>query len=86
VLILFEEIRVNTLLRLGIWGGDLYSPGIYEGHWKDNQFEEEGVLHIPNGNRYEGSFKKGKLNGPGTLIQTSGGKYEGNFLNSKCEG
>lgn len=41
----------------------------YEGQWKNNMAEGEGVLHMADGSVYTGSFVRGKEEGKGVLIE-----------------
>ena len=42
---------------------------MYEGTYKNDKFEGNGVYHYANGNRWEGKFKKGKRHGMGNFFK-----------------
>jgi len=37
----------------------------YKGNFSFGEFDGQGEISFPNGDRYKGSFKKGKISGPG---------------------
>jgi len=61
---------------------------IYEGPFKDDQFDGEGKLYYENEKlEYEGFFENGKFHGEGTLYYEDGIlEYEGLFENGKFHG
>lgn len=67
-----EKIALN-----GVWR--------YEGEWKDNKQEGNGISYFENGKyHYEGSWKNGVMDGQGILFNEVGSIiYKGNFRNGK---
>ena len=54
----------------------------YEGGWKNNKKEGEGVL-INKKEKYEGEFKNDMKNGKGTIYYDDGSIYDGYFKDDK---
>ena len=55
----------------------------YEGQWKDNMAEGEGVLRMQDGSVYTGHFSRGKEDGKGTIVSKDGVRFEGFFKQGK---
>ena len=53
----------------------------YEGFFKQNNIEGEGLMKWKNGNIYKGYMKNGKMNGYGTFIPYNGIPIKGCFVN-----
>ena len=59
---------------------------IYEGEFKNNEFDGKGKRYLDNGKFYEGEFINGKYHGKGKLFFENGNFYEGEFINGKSHG
>ena len=46
-------------------------------------FQGQGTLTLPDGDKYLGAFKSGKKHGKGTLTSPDGSKYVGAFKSGK---
>ena len=51
--------------------------GVYEGEWKDDDFNGMGKYIWPSGSVYEGDFLDGVRSGYGKMVCDSGNAYEG---------
>ena len=61
---------------------------IYEGEFKDDKANGQGVTYFENGNKkYDGEWKDGIYNGKGITYYENGNKeYEGDFKDNKFNG
>ena len=62
-----------------------YKGDKYDGYFKDDKFEGEGIYYWKDGEKYEGYWKNGKREGKGIYYYNSGDKYIGYFSNDKEE-
>lgn len=61
----------------------------YNGEWKEDFIDGEGVLWYNNLEMYTGSFKRGKRHGKGTFVnqdEDEGFKYEGDWVDGDMQG
>ena len=58
----------------------------YQGGWKDNQMDGEGVLRMANGEKYRGMFRANKKNGKATVIHADGSRFDGTFKDDVKDG
>ena len=58
----------------------------YEGQWKGDIRDGQGVQTFKSGSIYEGEFKNNKFDGKGVFTWVEGDKYIGQFKNGKSEG
>lgn len=65
---------------------DKITNEVYEGGWKDNKRNGEGVLSLPDGTTYSGSFVNHKRNGFGKYTSSSGNTYEGQWIDNMIQG
>ena len=77
------------------YDGDLEngSPNgeIYEGQWKNNLVDGEGIFKTQNntsnqGIIYKGQFKDNKFYGKGNVIYNNGSSYKGEYVNNLRQG
>ena len=59
---------------------------IYEGEYKDDEWEGNGVYYTPNGDIYRGNFKQRKFHGQGKYTYANGEVYTGKWIDDKLEG
>jgi len=59
---------------------------VYEGNFKDDYKEGEGVLTWPDGRQYSGQFVQGKFHGKAVMIWADGRKYEGQYVYGRKHG
>lgn len=60
---------------------------IYDGFFKEDKFEGDGILYLNNGYIYEGNFQRGKKQGRGTLYSLDKKFiYEGEWYEDEKEG
>jgi len=64
---------------------DIYERKMYEGDWKDDQRDGNGILYWKKG-KYEGDFKNDIREGKGIIYCDNGDRYEGELKNNKFEG
>ena len=56
----------------------------YDGEWKNDLREGNGIYEYKNGDKYKGEWKNDLRNGKGILYYKNGNiKYEGKYLNDK---
>lgn len=53
---------------------------VYEGDFRENQYDGHGMLTTADGNRYDGSFSSGKKSGLGTMQYRDGSSYTGEWV------
>ena len=58
----------------------------YEGEFRDDNFNGQGILIFASGDRYEGEFRNGKRNGRGILSYANGYRYDGEFRDDNFNG
>lgn len=58
---------------------------VYDGEWKDDEWNGRGIWNFGNGKRYEGEFLNEKRHGQG-ILQTDRLTYEGSWINDRWEG
>ena len=58
----------------------------YEGDWKEDHKEGEGLLQYKDGLEYKGHFEKDKFNGKGEMKWPDGTYYSGYFLDNMFHG
>lgn len=81
----YEGTVVNGRAN-GYGKGKLTNGNIYEGNWKDNNWDGKGKLINKEGSIYEGDFIDGKLTGNCKYTFADGRKYEGGVLDFKWHG
>jgi hypothetical protein len=59
---------------------------MYEGNFKDGNFNGQGKKTYTDGSIYEGNFKDGNFNGQGKYNRSDGRVYEGNFKDDNFNG
>ena len=52
-------------------------------HWKNNDFNGQGIYTKLNGYKYVGQYRNGKRHGKGTHISAGGKKTVGQWKNDK---
>lgn len=68
-------------------GEAVYKSGdIYNGEWKDGEWNGYGKLKYADGDVYEGEWKEGARHGIGTMTYATGTVYEGEWKNGKFDG
>ncbi len=61
----------------------VYSNGtIYEGGYRNGQFNGDGTINYPDGSMYEGNFVNGVIEGEGEYTASNGDVYVGQFVNN----
>ncbi len=69
------------------YGSHTFKSGnIYEGEWKDNKRNGQGIATFTNGDKYVGEWKDNKRNGQGIATFANGNIYEGEFKNGEYHG
>ena len=58
----------------------------YDGDFRDNEINGNGVFRWTNGDVYDGHMTRGKMNGLGRYTYANGQIYEGNYVNGVKEG
>jgi hypothetical protein len=71
-------------MSLTLDGGDV--EGKYNGLWKDNYAEGEGICQYENGDTYEGFWIRGLRQGNGRETKSNGDMYEGEWFEGKKHG
>ena len=71
-------------MSLTLDGGDV--EGKYNGLWKDNYAEGEGICQYENGDTYEGFWIHGLRQGNGRETKSNGDMYEGEWFEGKKHG
>ena len=56
---------------------------IYEGEWKNGEFNGKGIYKYNNGNKYEGEFKDGNKDGKGIFTNKNGEQIIGLWKNDE---
>lgn len=83
----FYDSEEEILMKKGIYRFfEITDMMIYEGEFKDNLFEGNGVMMYANGDRYEGEWKSNKKEGKGAMMYANGDRYEGQWKSNKKEG
>jgi hypothetical protein len=92
----YGELDTNRIHYKGGFLGDrLNGRGIihfkveghdYDGDFKDNEINGNGVFRWTNGDVYDGQMTRGKMNGFGRYTYANGQIYEGNYVNGIKEG
>ena len=92
----YGELDTNRIHYKGGFLGDrLNGRGIihfkveghdYDGDFKDNEINGNGVFRWTNGDVYDGQMTRGKMNGYGRYTYANGQIYEGNYVNGIKEG
>ena len=92
----YGELDTNRIHYKGQFLGDrLNGRGIihfkveghdYDGDFKDNEINGNGVFRWTNGDVYDGQMTRGKMNGFGRYTYANGQVYEGNYVNGIKEG
>ena len=79
--------QVSIIMRMAIRGEYTWSNGdTYDGEWKNNQPNGEGILILTNGTKYKGGFVNGLEEGKGIQEDKDGHRYEGFFKQGKKHG
>ncbi|KAK8838725.1 hypothetical protein M9Y10_032764 [Tritrichomonas musculus] len=65
---------------------DVVTGEEYEGEWKDNRRNGEGVLQFSDGSKYIGHFLNHKRDGQGQYTDKEGNHYIGEWKNNMIEG
>lgn len=65
-----------------IWNDCRY----YNGLWKNNKMDGEGIFIWPDGRKYQGGYKDDKKHGLGIFEWSDGRKYCGQWLNGLQHG
>ena len=75
----------NPQRRLTAW---VNAAEEYDGNWKDDIPDGQGVLRSPDGSVYEGMFRKGLRHGAGVQTFSVGhiAKYDGEWVNGQRHG
>ncbi len=58
----------------------------YEGEWKNDEMDGNGVYHFASGASYEGGFQSGQFQGEGVYRWADGKRYEGGWSRSRMHG
>ena len=92
----YGELDTNRLHYKGQFLGDRFNgKGIihfkieghdYDGDFRDNEINGNGVFRWTNGDVYDGQMTRGKMNGVGRYTYANGQIYEGNYVNGVKEG
>jgi hypothetical protein len=92
----YGELDTNRIHYKGTFAGDrLNGKGIihfkieghdYDGDFRDNEINGNGVFRWTNGDVYDGQMTRGKMNGVGRYTYANGQVYEGNYVNGVKEG
>ena len=92
----YGELDTNRLHYKGQFLGDRFNgKGIihfkieghdYDGDFRDNEINGNGVFRWTNGDVYDGQMTRGKMNGFGRYTYANGQIYEGNYVNGVKEG
>ena len=92
----YGELDTNRIHYKGGFLGDrLNGRGIihfkveghdFDGDFKDNEINGNGVFRWTNGDVYDGQMTRGKMNGFGRYTYANGQIYEGNYVNGIKEG
>ena len=59
---------------------------MYNGEWKDNKMDGEGMMKYEDGRIYTGRFDEGIKDGHGVLMWPDGKVYEGGFCKGEFHG
>lgn len=65
---------------------DVKSRVSYEGQWKNNNWQGNGVLILTNGDKYSGHFKDNQFDGKGTYTYINGNVFNGQWKEGKRKG
>ena len=92
----YGELDTNRLHYKGQFLGDRFNgKGIihfkieghdYDGDFRDNEINGNGVFRWTNGDVYDGHMTRGKMNGVGRYTYANGQIYEGSYVNGIKEG
>ena len=92
----YGELDTNRLHYKGQFAGDRFNgKGIihfkieghdYDGDFRDNEINGNGVFRWTNGDVYDGQMTRGKMNGVGRYTYANGQIYEGSYVNGVKEG
>ncbi len=92
----YGELDTNRIHYKGTFLGDrLNGKGIihfkieghdYDGDFRDNEINGNGVFRWTNGDVYDGQMTRGKMNGVGRYTYANGQVYEGSYVNGVKEG
>ena len=92
----YGELDTNRIHYKGEFAGDRFNGrGIihfkieghdYDGDFRDNEINGNGVFRWTNGDVYDGQMTRGKMNGVGRYTYANGQIYEGNYVNGVKEG
>ncbi len=92
----YGELDTNRIHYKGGFVGDRFNgKGIihfkieghdYDGDFRDNEINGNGVFRWTNGDVYDGQMRRGKMNGVGRYTYANGQIYEGNYVNGVKEG
>ena len=67
----------NLKAGCAVWHHPYYYE--YEGEWKDNRPDGEGVAKWPDGRIYQGQWKAGFMHGEGSEFEANGDSYVGDW-------
>ena len=74
-----QYLYTGTLNDQGVPHGQGYKTmtgiGVYEGSFKNGQFQGDGSLDFESGSRYVGTFVRGQAQGEGIFLYANGDKY-----------
>ena len=59
---------------------------IFEGTYKDGQFEGEIIIHYADGAKFRGTYHNGLRNGQAIEVSKEGKRFEGSYKNGKRNG
>jgi hypothetical protein len=59
---------------------------IYEGEYKNDKRDGNGIYYYKTGEVYDGKWKNGLREGRGTFTWGDGSKWEGNFHHNEMDG
>jgi hypothetical protein len=58
----------------------------YAGEWRENSYNGQGTLTLPDGSKHVGDFKDGMPHGQGTRTHPDGTRYVGEWQNGNAHG
>ncbi len=56
---------------------ELATGDVYDGQWRDNQFQGSGTYVWSDGSAFTGEWESNALNGPGRFIDSHGQTWQG---------
>ena len=80
-----EEIFINNNSN-EYFGKCIYKNGKYEGYYKNDRRNKNGIMNYINKDKYMGNWLNDEKSGYGKMIYNNGDIYEGNWLNDEKSG